>query len=382
MDTKHILARAHDKKIREKGECGGAVTGLFQYMLDENIVDAILALRKGEDIYDGIPTLIDDSDDLLETCGSLHCAPTMFANIISSHLRNVRLGVSVKPCDAMAIKELEKRHQINPRMVYKIGLNCGGTLNPLLARQMIKLFYEIDPDNVIKEEIARGKFIIELRDGTFKELNVDDLEEEGYGRRANCQRCEIMIPRNADIASGNWGAGEGWTFIEINTKRGESLVEGAIQGGYLEAKNAHKKMLVIRDKIEDSMIRMARKFRDKHLRSEYPSVKEWDEQWKRCIKCLACRDACPLCFCEECELEKDYFMEDDNCPPNPLTFQGTRLSHMGFSCINCGQCEDVCPMDIPLSKIYHKIQRKYYKRTRFVPGIDDELPPMYSGEKI
>ncbi|MBC7119094.1 MAG: Coenzyme F420 hydrogenase/dehydrogenase, beta subunit C-terminal domain [Methanobacteriaceae archaeon] len=382
METKYILARAHDKKIRERGECGGAVTSIFQYMLDKKVVDGILTLRRGEDIYDGIPVLIENAEDLIETCGSLHCAPTMFANIISSHLQKMRLGVSVKPCDAMAIKELEKRHQIDPGMVYKVGLNCGGTVNPLLARRMIRIFYEVDPDDVIKEEIAKGKFIIKLKDGTCREFNIDDLEEKGYGRRANCQRCEIMIPRNADIACGNWGAEEGWTFIEINTKKGALLLEGAIQDGYLETKNVPEKMLIVRDKIEDSMKKMADNFRDKHLEGEYPTVEEWDDQWKRCIKCLACRDACPLCFCEECELERDYLMEPENRPPNPLTFQGIRLFHMGFSCINCGQCEDVCPMDIPLSRIYHKIQWKYYRRTGFAPGMTDELPPMYSGEKI
>lgn len=55
---------------------------------------------------------------------------------------------------------------------------------------------------------------------------------------------------------------------------------------------------------------------------------------------------------------------------------------MGFSCINCGQCEDVCPMDIPVARLFHKIQEKYRKETGFVPGVDEELPPMYSPEKI
>jgi len=378
---KYILARATDDEIQSKGECGGAVTAIFKYMLDKEIVDGVLTLERGDDIYDGIPVLLEDSDEIVSTCGSLHCAPTMFGDLISRYLNDLRLAVAVKPCDAMAIKELEKRHQIDPQKVYKIGLNCGGTLNPVPAREMIETFYEIDPDDVVREEIDKGKFIVELKDGTHKKISIDYLEEEGFGRRENCQRCEMMIPRNADIACGNWGAEEGWTFIEVNTNRGEKIIEGARIEGYIEVKEPSKKMIEVREKIEKAMVNMALKFQDKYLEKEYPSLDEWDEYWKRCINCFACRDVCPICFCKECELEKDYLMEPDDKSPDPLTFQGVRVSHMGFSCINCGQCEDVCPMDIPIARIYNKIQKKYHDRTGFTPGVSEELPPIYSGEK-
>lgn len=381
IEMKYVLARATDEEIQKKGECGGAVTAIFKYMLDEEIVDGVLTLERGDDIYDGIPILLEDSDEIVSTCGSLHCAPTMFGDLISRYLNDMRLAVAVKPCDAMAIRELEKRHQIDPGRVYKIGLNCGGTLSPVSAREMIETFYEIDPDDVVREEIDKGKFIVELKDGSHKEISIDYLEEEGFGRRENCQRCELMVPRNADIACGNWGAAEGWTFIEVNTDRGEEIIEGARREGYLEVKEPPAKMIEIREKIENAMIKMARKFQDRHLEDDYPSLDEWEEYWKRCINCFACRDVCPICFCRECELEKDYLLESDEKAPDPLTFQGVRLSHMGFSCINCGQCEDVCPMDIPIARIYHRIQRKYRDRTGFTAGVSEELPPMYSGEK-
>lgn len=379
--TKYYLARAKDNEIRKAGECGGAVTALFKYLLENEIVDGVLGLRKGKDIYDGIPTLITDPKELTKISGSLHCAPTMFADLISKYLQDLKLAVSVKPCDAMAIKELQKRKQIENEL-YLIGLNCGGTLRPIPAREMIKLFYKVDPDDVIKEEIARGKFIIELKDGSHKEISIDDLEEKGYGRRDMCQRCEMMIPRNADVACGNWGADEGWTFIEVVTEKGKKLVENAINDGFIEVKSPSDKAITIRSKIEKSMIKMAKNFKEKYLDKEYPKLEDWEKYFKRCIKCYACRDVCPICFCEECELEKEWYKEPENVPPNPLTFHGIRLWHMGFSCINCGQCEDVCPMDIPVARLFHKIQEKYRKETGFVPGVDEELPPMYSPEKI
>lgn len=380
MNPEYILARSKDPEILEKGECGGAVSSIFKYLLDKEIVDGVLTLSRGEDIYDGIPSVIEDSEDIIKTCGSLHCAPTMFGDMIKKHMNDMKLAVAVKPCDAMSIVELEKRNQIEKDNVYKIGLNCGGTLMPVTARRMIDLFYEVDPDDVLKEEIDKGKFIIELKDGTHKEVKIDDLEERGYGRRSNCQRCDIMVPRNADIACGNWGAEPGWTFIEINTEKGKELVEEAKKEGYIEVKEPSDKSIAIRNKIEESMINLALKFQDKYLEESYPSSENWNRYWNRCIKCYACRDVCPICHCKECALDNESYVLEDQLPPDPLTFQGIRLSHMSFSCINCGQCEDVCPMEIPLV-IYQKMQKKYKDKTGFVAGVSEELPPLYSPEK-
>ena len=112
------------------------------------------------------------------------------------------------------------RHRIDKDNIYFIGLNCGGTVSPVSGREMIDLFYEANPDDVVSEEIDKGKFIIKLANGSEEAVKIHDLEKEGYGRRGNCQRCDVKIPRKANIACGNWGAEDGWTFIEINDEKG------------------------------------------------------------------------------------------------------------------------------------------------------------------
>ncbi|AEH07192.1 Coenzyme F420 hydrogenase/dehydrogenase, beta subunit C-terminal domain [Methanothermococcus okinawensis] len=377
---KYLLVQSTDENILKHAECGGAVTSLFKYLLDKKLVDGVLTLKKGEDVYDGIPTLVENSEELIQTCGSLHCAPTNIAKIISKYLYDLKLAVAVKPCDAMAIKELEKRYQINKDNIYTIGLNCGGTVPPITAIKMIELFYDVNPEDVVKEEIDKGKFIIELKDGTEKGIKIDELEEKGYGRRKNCQRCELKIPRNADIACGNWGAEKGWTFVEVCSEKGRELIESAEKEGYIKIKTPSENNIKIREKIEKIMIKLSKSSQKKQLEEEYPSIEKWNEYWNRCIKCYGCRDVCPICFCKECVLNEDY-VDKGKIPPDPIMFQGIRLSHMSFSCVNCGQCEDVCPMEIPLSCIYHRMQLRYRDTVGFIPGVDDELPPMYGSEK-
>lgn len=381
MSSNYVLARSKNDEVLKNAAVGGAVTGIFQYLLDNEIVDGVLVLTAEQDIYDGMPTLITDSAQLIDACGSLHCAPTMTADLLSKYLSDKKIAISVKPCDAMAVNELIKRHRIKSENIYTIGLNCGGTVSPITARDMIKLFYEVDPEDVIKEEIDKGKFIIELKDGSEKAIKIDDLEEDGYGRRENCQRCGLKIPRNADLACGNWGSEEGWTFIEINSDKGQALVDGAKKEGFIDTKKPSEKAITIRGKVENVMIKMGNKFQNKMLYNEFPDDDEWKKQWNKCIKCYGCRDVCPICWCNECELEKPYLSDNPDYPPTTITFQGIRLSHMAFSCVNCGQCEDVCPMEIPVSKIFDKLQKKYNKRTGYIAGISTEKPPLYSPNK-
>ena len=324
-----------------------------------------------------MPVFITDSVDLLKTAGSYHCAPTMIGDLVEKYCRNQKIAMAVKPCDMRAMDELIKRHKINKDNLYFIGLNCGGTVSPISGRKMIDLFYEAAPDDVVSEEIDKGKFIIELADGSEEAVKIHDLEEKGYGRRNNCQRCDVKIPRKANIACGNWGAEQGWTFIEINDEKGQQLIDGAKKEGLLETKSPSEAAIQTRSKVENVMINMAKKNQE----VTYETVSTMDD-WKRCIKCYACRDICPICWCNECELDKSYFKDEENLSPSPIAFQGVRLSHMSFSCCDCGQCDDVCPMDIPVSLIFDKLQKKYYNRTGYISGVsDDARPPLYSPQK-
>ena len=64
-------------------------------------------------------------------------------------------------------------------------------------------------------------------------------------------------------------------------------------------------------------------------------------------------------------------------PTDTLLFHLTRMTHMGASCIGCGACEEACPSDIPLLKIFQLIGNDVQKLFDYVPGrsLEDELPP-------
>ena len=190
MSAKGDMCYAWTKDAGIKGECGGAVTSLLKYALQNHIVDAVLTVKKGVDIYDPIPAFITDPAELSDTAGSLHCGTLLLPKLIKKYLngaKDMKIAVTVKGCDAKAMYELAKRGKINMDNIFMIGLNCGGSVTPFTARTMILEKYGINPDDVVKEEIDKGQFIVMLKDGTHKGISIDELEEEGVGRRLNCQ---------------------------------------------------------------------------------------------------------------------------------------------------------------------------------------------------
>ena len=291
----------------------------------------------------------------------------------------MKIGVTVKGCDAMAFYELAKRQQINLDNIIMIGVNCGGSVSPVLARKMIVDKFGVDPDKVHKEEIDKGQFIIEY-EGGHKGISIDELEEAGYGRRPNCRRCKMKIPRQADLACGNWGvigekAGKA-TFVEVCSEKGAMLIDGAQKAGVPGTEKANPKGLEIRAKVEGAMFKLGDKWRKHDFEALGDGRKRLEtivKETSRCIKCYSCITACPICYCVECSTKKASLVQPGEIPPN-FMFHLIRFAHIADSCVNCGQCQELCPAEIPNALFMHAQQVELEKMFGHTPGISMELP--------
>lgn len=76
----------------------------------------------------------------------------------------------------------------------------------------------------------------------------------------------------------------------------------------------------------------------------------WQSQYSKCIRCYACRNICPACNCTSCIFDQSasgWQSKDINASENEF-YGVTRAFHVAGRCIECGQCEMVCPSDIPI----------------------------------
>ncbi len=76
----------------------------------------------------------------------------------------------------------------------------------------------------------------------------------------------------------------------------------------------------------------------------------WQEQYSKCIRCYACRNICPACNCTSCIFDQSasgWQSKDINASENQF-YGVTRAFHTAGRCIECGQCEMVCPSDVPI----------------------------------
>jgi len=221
------------KKVRQDG---GIVTSILEYLLENNLVDAIVAVQHSEELWRPEPVIIEKVKDLYKTGGTKYAnSPSL--TIIDQCKKYEKLAFVGVPC---MMKALEKGAMFPSglpffkNIKYKIGLFCMEAfpydrIINLAAEQFNK-----DIKELTKMNIGGGKFIINLKSG--EQMDVPLKEVQKYARD-NCHYCEDLTSDYADISVGSIGSQDGWSSVITRSKEADKLYNDIVKAGLIESKS-------------------------------------------------------------------------------------------------------------------------------------------------
>jgi ferredoxin len=99
-------------------------------------------------------------------------------------------------------------------------------------------------------------------------------------------------------------------------------------------------------------------------------IEFWLSQFDRCIRCYACRQACPMCDCPTCLYERDdsLWLGMGTGIDEKRTFHLGRAYHLAGRCVGCDECERVCPMHLPISLLNRRLAQEVEARFQHRAG--------------
>ncbi|MFH1556920.1 MAG: 4Fe-4S dicluster domain-containing protein [Pseudomonadota bacterium] len=235
-----------------------------------------------------------------------------------------KVGIVGKGCDTRSVIGLIKEHQLPRENIVLIGMPCAGMIDVRKVEAALGGAPVADG-----KKGADGTFEVTTVAGQTKQLKKEDVIADA------CRECSYPSVDGVDIQ------------IE-----GDAIA--ATQARYTEV-------------------------------AEF-EAKSPEERWQyfigemsKCIRCHACRQACPNCYCKVCFVDqtKPRWVGAGDDLSDAVVYHLGRIFHQAGRCVECDACVRACPMGIDLRLFTAKLRKDVNELFAYVPGLSlDELPPL------
>jgi ferredoxin len=129
-----------------------------------------------------------------------------------------------------------------------------------------------------------------------------------------------------------------------------------------------------------------REFQGVEAFEKLPDAERWayfSQEMAKCLRCYACRNACPSCYCRSCFAEQGQpqWVGIGQAESDTQLFQFMRLYHMAGRCVDCGSCTAVCPMGVDLRKFLKKLDKDALEMFGRRAGLTPDESPVLAEAK-
>ena len=272
---------------------------ISEKILKNCTVEMVIGFRKGTVPMMNEPCFAKTPAEVKQFVWDGNCGINL-VNYLSD--RKEKIGIVAKGCDSRNIVTHILENKIKREQLYIIGVPCLG----MIDRRRISAVYGTEIAAVRED----GEQVIVTGPGGEKTFNRTDILQEN---------CSICIHRNPVI------------FDEMVA---EPLEEQKDVDRYADVRR---------------------------IESLAPEGK-WaffEGILDTCIRCYACRNACPLCYCPTCFVDehRPQWVGKSQDPIDIRTFHFLRAYHCAGRCTDCGACERACPVGIPMRQFTKKLEK-------------------------
>ena len=288
-------------------------------LLSEKRVDSVIGFRRGTVPFMNEPFLAKTPEQADQFVWDGNCGINL-ANYLPKRTGNI--AIAAKGCDSRSIVIHLLENQIKREQLYILGIPCQAMTDKT------KIHEKLNGRQVLMAEDTGDRVRVSGRDFEQTFERADFLQ----------QNCAICTHKNPVI------------YDEL---LGEPVKEQEI------------------DRYEDI----------RKIESMLPEEKRlyFDDLVKPCIRCYACRNACPACYCPTCFVDesKPQWMGKTTDPTDTRTFHFLRAFHVAGRCTDCGSCERSCPVGIKVRMFTKKLEKEVKELYGYEAGvIQDQRPPL------